>query len=634
MKYGVQIASFVIVTAIIIVFFQQKRIKLMSTRFFTGFLWIAVISIFAEYTTLYTINHIETIDPVINRLCHQIFIGSLNILVVLLFLYVDMKSRQQKRYRVWQLGMILLPIIIALYMVVFGRLDYYIGDEGRYSYGPMAQTLYTVVAIYMLATIVVIYLKRKAFSTFEIRNLLLGIFIWGGVAVYQFINPESLLSSLGVGSMVAFVYISFENPREYQDHENTRFMNLYAFRLMVTELTERRAQYHIVNIVICNGELIRNMEGYSAIANYLEEIGEDIFPKNTEIFRIDDYLISALFTKQREYDKWLAKTEKEFPQYKKETEEQNLRIQINTMDCPGQVDTVDSLMELIDFCRHKAISGGKTGLVNIGDSIVSQKKYNDTVERMIQKAIKEDGLEVYYQPIYSMKDNAFTSAEALVRLKDRETLGFVSPEVFIPMAEKKGLIRELSNIVFEKVCAYAAENNLKEKGISYIEVNLSAIQSADKHLPKLLFGIMNKYGITPDFINLEITETASVKAGEQLSINMQKLKEAGCRFSMDDFGTGYSNLAQIAQVQFKLIKLDKTLIWPCFEEDGDNARVVLEACINMIHKLGISIVAEGVETKEQVELLEQQGVEYLQGYFYSRPLPQEDFTQFIESHLK
>lgn len=166
--------------------------------------------------------------------------------------------------------------------------------------------------------------------------------------------------------------------------------------------------------------------------------------------------------------------------------------------------------------------------------------------------------------------------------------------------------------------------------MKYIEVNISGIQSVDKRLPKTLLDYMNKYKITLEFINLEITETASITAGERLFKNMKELRNAGCHFSIDDFGTGYSNLSQVADINFDLIK--KSLIWPCFEENGTNARVILNAYINMIHNLGIKTVAEGVETQEQAYILIEKRVEYLQGYLYSKPLSEEVFLQFIKEN--
>ena len=203
-------------------------------------------------------------------------------------------------------------------------------------------------------------------------------------------------------------------------------------------------------------------------------------------------------------------------------------------------------------------------------------------------------------------------------------------------AEEQGLIGEIGNIVFEKVCEFAAREKLWQLGIDYIEVNLSGVQSVDISIVATLTNIMRKYGVHPGFFNLEITETASIDGGDMLTYNMEQFRRLGCHFSMDDFGTGYSNLAQMAKVHFELIKLDKSLIWPCFDEDEEAAaepRIILDSCIDMILRLGMNIVAEGVETAEQAELLISRGVEYLQGYYFCRPVMEADFVAAVKNKL-
>ncbi len=154
---------------------------------------------------------------------------------------------------------------------------------------------------------------------------------------------------------------------------------------------------------------------------------------------------------------------------------------------------------------------------------------------------------------------------------------------------------------------------------------------SDEELPKNLKSIMDSYNVRPDFINLEVTETAAVESSDNMMMNIEKLKDMGCSFSMDDYGTGYSNLSKMAEQKYDLIKLDKSLIWPCFDSKGDieKALVILTNTIAMVSKLGVGIVAEGVETEEQAGFLIDQGVDHLQGYLYSRPVDKIRYIEFI-----
>ena len=309
-------------------------------------------------------------------------------------------------------------------------------------------------------------------------------------------------------------------------------------------------------------------------------------------------------------------------------------LRLTVLECPTYATTYLELENVFDFVNGNQFDANGRIQFVINQDMVEKYQYYETVEKLVQRAIKEDGLEVFYQPIHSTKKQRFVSAEALVRLKDKETVGFVSPELFIPIAERRGYINELGQIIFEKVCKFYKENNLQNLGVEYIEVNLSGKQIVNKRLPEQLLACMEQYELTPNCINLEITETAAVEAEEILEQNMKRLQDAGFGFSMDDFGTGYSNLSKMEEVGFDLIKLDKSLIWPCFEEDSEGAKVILNSCVDMIHRLGRHIVAEGVETQEQVDMLTEKGVAYLQGYYYSRPLPENQYLEFMEKAAK
>lgn len=155
------------------------------------------------------------------------------------------------------------------------------------------------------------------------------------------------------------------------------------------------------------------------------------------------------------------------------------------------------------------------------------------------------------------------------------------------------------------------------------------MQAGEPHLAANYGAIMAKYDVPPSFFNFEITETAAVEAGDTTRDNMRRFIEMGCNFSIDDFGTGYSNLAQLAKLPYALLKLDKSLIWPCFNNDGEKSFVILESIVTMTKRLGKAIVAEGVETRAQADALERLGVCHLQGYVYSRPLPEKEYLEFI-----
>ena len=245
------------------------------------------------------------------------------------------------------------------------------------------------------------------------------------------------------------------------------------------------------------------------------------------------------------------------------------------------------------------------------------------------KVVYEKEFKIYYQPIVSAKTNRIISAEALIRLNDR-VLGFVSPEEFIPISENNGKILEISEFVIDSVFKFIKETDLKTIGIEFIEMNLSMMQCMDRRLPEKLEFYMDKYDIDPKMINLEITETATNFDEERLKEQLTEVKKLGFSFSLDDYGTGYSNLVQVLEYPVDIIKIDKSIIWSAFHIK-DNF-VTLKNLISMFHDVRRKIVAEGVESDEQKETLIELGCDYLQGYYYSKPVPEEKFVKFV-SHF-
>ena len=260
------------------------------------------------------------------------------------------------------------------------------------------------------------------------------------------------------------------------------------------------------------------------------------------------------------------------------------------------------------------------------DSVERIREYNGMIIE-INDALNQDRIEVYYQPIYSIAADKFVSAEALARIKTKDGQ-IMMPGKFIPVAEESGLIEQLGQRVFEKTCKCIKECGLKEKGVEYLEVNLSVAQCENPMLSTKYQDIMKEIEITPDDIDLEITESSTLNQRNVLLKNMNDLMNLGCNFSLDDFGTGESNLNYIVDMPVKIVKFDRSMVLDYFR--SERAKVVMKATVNMIKELGLKMVAEGVETEEQMQGIKDLGIDYIQGFYYSKPLPQDEFLRFLE----
>ena len=257
-------------------------------------------------------------------------------------------------------------------------------------------------------------------------------------------------------------------------------------------------------------------------------------------------------------------------------------------------------------------------------------------ERLLEDfaaAIEGEQFVVYYQPKYDIRKSepVLNSAEALVRWKHPE-LGMIRPDQFIPLFEENGLIPQLDSYVWRKVAAQMAAWRDRFGRVLPVSVNVSRVDMFDPDFVNDMTGLVRKYDIRPEDFLLEITESAYTQDSEQIVEHVKKLREAGFLIEMDDFGSGYSSLNMISTLPIDVIKLDMQFIRTAFRAHSDTR--MLEAVIGIADSLYVPTIAEGVETAEQLQALRAMGCDIAQGYFFSKPVPPEEFEKYIEARME
>lgn len=636
-----QIASLTILLILEVIYFLRPKIKLLSNRIFTVLMVSSFGYLIFDFATIFALVYYDSVPLWFVRFTHQGFILFLDVALSSIYLYMDMLNRDQRRYSVPELSLIIASYIVVLASILFAPMDYYIGEDGIYSYGVMANCVYAVLIIYSAMTVfqTLRHIKNKAHRKQKIC-VLMTMALWIGFGGVQIIEPRILISSVGISAIILLMFLSLENPSEYLDSE-TRAFNYYALKTVLQECLSRKKAYAIVCMELDEALIIENYASNNVISDVLIEI-KSFVERNfkTPCYRMNRMTLVFLLDNKKltKLDLYLDILSERFSQnWELKDRSVRLNAHANVLCCPEDFPFDGNVQELLDFAEDSETYSQSVGFIKRIDEKAREKRIRRRrIIHIMSEAIKEDGIEMHFQPIYCLAEKRFTNAEALVRLKDDQTIGYISPEEFIPLAEKKGMIMPLSNLIFNHVFNFMAENNLRRKGVNHIEVNLSGLQSVDANLPKLMKSLLMKHNIAPDTVNLEITESIAVTSGYMLKKNMDELRKFGCSFSMDDFGTGYSNLSRIAKADFEMIKIDKSLLWPCFKEDGTdgtrNAKILLENMISMLLKIGRKIVVEGIETKEQFEYLESLGITYAQGFYFSKPLCEKDFIKFLEDH--
>ena len=634
-----QIASLTILLILEVIYFLRPKIRLLSNRIFTVLMVSSLCYLLFDFATIFALVYYDYVPLWFVRFTHQGFILFLDIALSSIYLYIDILNREQKRYSRTELTLIIGSYIVVLASIIFAPMEYYIEEDGIYSYGLMANCVYAVLIIYSGMTVfqTLRHIKNKAHRKQKIC-VLMTMVLWIGFGGVQIIEPRILISSVGISAIILLMFLSLENPSEYLDSETHAF-NYYALKTVLQEYLSRRKEYAIVSMELDEATIIENYTSNNVISEVLIEI-KSFVEKNfkTPCYRMNRMTLAFIIDNKKiaRLDPYLEILADRFSrQWELKDRSVRLNAHANVLCCPEDFPFDGNVIELLDFAEDSETYGRSIGFVRRIDEKAREKRIRRRqILHVVSDAIKNDSIEMYFQPIYCLAEKKFTNAEALVRLTDSESIGYISPEEFIPLAERKGMIMPLSNLIFNHVFSFMSDNSLRRKGMNHIEVNLSGLQSVDANLPKLMKSLLMKYNIAPDCVNLEITESIAVTSGYMLKKNMEELKKFGCSFSMDDFGTGYSNLSRIAKADFEMIKIDKSLLWPCFKEDGTegtkNAKILLENMISMLLKIGRKIVVEGIETKEQFDYLESLGITYAQGFYFSKPLPEKEFLKFIE----
>ena len=271
-----------------------------------------------------------------------------------------------------------------------------------------------------------------------------------------------------------------------------------------------------------------------------------------------------------------------------------------------------------------------SGAVGVYDAaLYDRESFSEQLLEDFAAAIRGEQFTVYYQPKFDVRSETprLCSAEALVRWNHPQ-LGMVSPGVFIPLFEENGLIRDLDSYIWGKAARQMRSWKERFDRMIPVSVNVSRIDLSDPLLPKLLEKVVDEAGISRGDFLLEITESAYTEDAEQIVRVAKALRESGFRLEMDDFGTGYSSLNMITTLPIDTLKLDMQFVRTAFSDRKDMR--LIEAVVSLARSLGLTTVAEGVETEEQLKALKALGCDIVQGYYFSKPLPAEEFESFFK----
>lgn len=634
MSVRIQCCSLIVL--LILMFFQgrQRQTHLLTERVFRWVLGTCLVCLLLDVASVLAINYVFNAPAganhnmptlVVDLICKGYLLTLLGMgISTLLYICADLDYAhpQRLRNRATTFGTIGL---IGMVLILLLPIEYHRNELGVVTNtdGPSVYATYAFIIIYLVFILCHLFLDRAKMNHRRRTAILVWMALWMGCFAIQLMDNSLLLAGFACSAGALVIYLSLENPEGNLDRQSGLFRR-DVLKSYLRQLYGQERDFSVLVLLFDRGqELRRGQESTEAVRldllRYLE--GQ----KSWMVFKESDEQIYMVFDTPQQAQKAMKQVNAHLARRRQSADALPVKIHWLYMPSALVAEGRDDLLFLMREIARKHIPALDQVLVDA--KIVQDIRRDQEIERLLTAAMAEDRIEVFYQPIYSIPLGRVTGAEALVRIRDEQGR-LVPPGLFIPIAENNGMILRLGKMIFEHVCLFIKAHPLEELGLTHIDVNLSVVQCSHADLAMDYMDIMRRYGIDPKQINLEITESASIDAKNLLLTNMDKLINFGVSFALDDFGTGQSNLNYIMDMPVEVAKFDREMTQAYFA--NEKAKQIMTAAVRMIHDMGLKIVSEGVETAEEYQAIVALGIEYIQGYYFSKPLPEEEFLAYLK----
>ncbi|MCR5725341.1 MAG: EAL domain-containing protein [Treponema sp.] len=619
--------SFILITFLFF-YFSKPRLSIKINKAFLRLLIIELIVIATDVSSSLSLESYQHYPDFYLRFINVLFFSAFILRAFFFFRFtVDVLQKPLKKHLVTQSLKALLCILslIIICLNLHWNLLFSITDSG-YSRGPFYNLVYLNAFFYSILSLLNVLSSRKYISSeYFWSSLFFNIVLIVGYIV-RIIFPQYLLMDSFCLLSIIICYFAFENPLRYLEPRTLNF-NLKALYEMLYEKEGEKAPL-IMGFGLHNYTELREIfssvqmdEGISLIGQYLSKT----WPKLTP-FYIGGGMFVLIGNNPSQFEVIRTSIRERFTKPWNADDDVDIMLEVGFIQVSPSLTITDS--ELL-------VKGLVTALNNVefvedGNIVITEEsiaiiEQNTDVKRAVERSIEKDEIELYLQPLVDAQTGSLVGAEALARIRDASGT-IIPPGMFIPIAERNGRINLLGEQMFEKTCRFIKEHPLESLGLSWINVNLSPIQILRRDLNDRFTAILQKYDISADSIHLEITEAAMIDY-VLLQKQIHLMKQTGFEFVLDDYGSGYSNVTRLKHCPFTNIKLDMELVWDYFKVKDK----ILPTMVQTFKQMGFTVTAEGIETKEMAEEMEKIGCDYLQGFYFERPVPAAEFAQKFSS---
>lgn len=460
--------------------------------------------------------------------------------------------------------------------------------------------------------------------------------------VWQLAFPLIIKTSiLTITSVVAVFFLNRNRKKSKIELEKVAFTdeltegwNYNYFKRKAKQILEsnQKNAYTLIRIGIQNFKYYNNNFGYKAGDTLLKELYKLLnkyfsASRNELVARIhsDEFII--LCHRREEKDRiealygYIGRAS-EFAQI-----DTTINFHIGVYNIVDNHMDIENMIERAQLAQNYYKSNPNEHGYMYEEKLFQQISENAKMETDMHNALRNKEFQVYYQPKIDLKSNRVVGGEALVRWNSKR-FGFLLPGRFIPLFESNGFIQELDFYVLEQVCQYIQKQKQEKAPSIVIAVNQSRHHSYNKNYLDRLRKVLDTYKIEADGIELEITESMMIQNMDYTLSNVKGMRNMGFGISIDDFGTGYTSLRFLQEVEVDVVKIDRSMVLSA--EKSEKQYNMFKSLVKMLHSIGVKVVCEGIETEQQLEMVQEIECDIVQGFYYAKPMPQEEFEQYIQ----
>ncbi|MGN1349922.1 MAG: EAL domain-containing protein [Anaerovoracaceae bacterium] len=632
-NYDFVLAAMVFLGIIIFHFISDRKMNVHKNRVFLVYMILGISDMALDViSSVFISRHSPELYSCVMITCTLYYLLQVIVPTSMFYYVATVRKEQPLNFRQF-LGIVGVPFTAVVLLIVSNYWNgkvFYTDSSGGYHHGSLYLWVY-LYALLCMGMILAAVLWHGSRYTFRQRVILLEVVaIAAGCMGLQIYLDKVLLTGFAIGLVIMILLFSFHNPYSYTDNL-TGVYDFDFFQEFLSYAREKKRCYHMVSCNICNLNYLNSALEPEAVRGILRSTAGAIreITGSDLIFRIDSSQFLVLVSK-KENTYETAKKLDAILKEKNDARPVSLRAQYNMicMDCVTEAENTESLLDFLNYMGKKACSGSGNRLLQGSRESLEEFRCRNKISEYLSVALDRDLFEVWFQPVYSLEKECFVSMEALSRLHHPE-LGSVSAELFIQLAEQSGQISRLGILQFKKVCRFVRENRQHLKSICNIKINLSPAEFMTPGHVETLLSIMDEYGIEPSFFQFEITETVATVYSDYVLKTVEELEKRGISLCLDDFGSGYANLSSVMGLPFRTVKLDKTLLQGA--EHSTRVRKFYRSIVHILLDMGYRVVAEGVETEEELAFVRECRVNCVQGYYYAKPLSMEHAAEFFKS---